>query len=390
LTGINPRFNGTNRHLPYLPRAARWVLVLWMSVAAISNTATSHAQSQPPPLTGPQETPAAAQQPSSDKPQSGSISGTVVDQDGAVIANVKMILAQPGVTSPGATTAVTSTREAHTDGDGHFAFAGVAPGPFQLSLTASGFAPLQMSGTLQAGENNVLAQIVLAVAPNTVDVEVTLPLAQIAEDQVKVEEKQRLLGVFPNFYVTYDPKAVPLTTKLKFQLAWKTVIDPVSFAIVGGVAGIQQADNTFSGYGQGAQGYAKRYGAAYGDFVIGTFIGSAMLPSLLKQDPRYFYKGTGSWRSRFLYAVANSVICKGDNGRWQPNYSFIIGDLASGGISNLYYPAQNRNGATLTFENAAIAVGAGAVGNVIQEFFLRKLTPHAQDQNVPALDPAKP
>jgi hypothetical protein len=238
-----------------------------------------------------------------------------------------------------------------------------------------------MSGTLQAGENNVLAQIVLAIAPNTVDVEVTLPLAQIAEDQVKVEEKQRLLGVFPNFYVTYDPKAVPLTTKLKFQLAWKTAIDPVSFAIVGGVAGIQQADNAFSGYGQGAQGYAKRYGAAYGDFVIGTFIGSAILPSLLKQDPRYFYKGTGSWRSRFLYAVANSVICKGDNGRWQPNYSFIIGDLASGGISNLYYPAQNRNGAALTFENAAIAVGAGAVGNVIQEFFLRKLTPHTQPQD---------
>jgi len=384
LTGRNPRFNGTNRSLLYLPRAARWVFVVWMSVAAISNTASSHAQSQPPPASGPQETSIAAQQPSSAKPQSGSISGTVVDQDGAVIANVKIILAQPGVTPAGAmsgaSSGTTSTREAHTDGDGHFAFADLAPRPFQLSLTASGFAALQMSGTLQAGENNVLAQIVLAIAPNTVDVEVTLPLAQIAEDQVKVEEKQRLLGVFPNFYVTYDPKAVPLTTKLKFQLAWKTAIDPVSFAIVGGVAGIQQADNAFSGYGQGAQGYAKRYGAAYGDFVIGTFIGSAILPSLLKQDPRYFYKGTGSSRSRFLYAIANSVICKGDNGRWQPNYSFIIGDLASGGISNLYYPAQNRNGAALTFENAAIAVGAGAVGNVIQEFFLRKLTPHTQDQ----------
>jgi hypothetical protein len=307
----------------------------------------------------------------------------VVDQDGAVIANVKIILAQPGVTSSGASPGATSTREARSDGEGHFAFSDVSPGSFHLSLTASGFAPLEMSGTLQAGENSVLAQIVLAVAPNTVDVEVTLPQAQIAEDQVKIEEKQRLLGVFPNFYVTYDPKAVPLTTKLKFQLAWKTTIDPVSFAIVGGVAGIQQADNAFSGYGQGARGYAKRYGAAYGDFVIGTFIGSAILPSLLKQDPRYFYKGTGSWRSRFLYAVANSVICKGDNGRWQPNYSFIVGDLASGGISNLYYPAQNRNGAALTFENAAIAVGAGAVGNVIQEFFLRKLTPHAQDQAKP-------
>jgi hypothetical protein len=305
----------------------------------------------------------------------------VVDQDGAVIANVKIILVQPGGTSSGATTGATS-REARSDGEGHFAFADVAPGPFHLSLTASGFAPLEMSGTLHAGEDDMLAQIVLAVAPNTVDVEVTLPLAQIAEDQVKVEEKQRLLGVFPNFYVSYDPKAVPLTTKLKFQLAWKTTIDPVSFAIIGGIAGIEQANNAFSGYGQGAQGYAKRYGAAYADFVSGTFIGSAILPSLLKQDPRYFVKGTGTVRSRFLYAIANSVVCKGDNRRWQPNYSFIIGDLAAGGISNLYYPAQNRNGLTLTFENALIAIGGGAVGNVIQEFFLRKLTPHAQPQDL--------
>ena len=61
----------------------------------------------------------------------------------------------------------------------------------------------------------------------------------------------------------------------------------------------------------------------YADLVSGTFIGGAILPSLFKQDPRYFYKGTGSRKSRFFYAIANSVICKGDNGRWQPNYSNI-------------------------------------------------------------------
>ncbi|MFZ1051944.1 MAG: carboxypeptidase regulatory-like domain-containing protein, partial [Candidatus Sulfotelmatobacter sp.] len=231
----------------------------------------------------------------------------------------------------------------------------------------------------------VIPQIALVVAPADVDVEVTVAPEQVAEDQVKAEEKQRLLGVFPNFYVSYVPDAVPLTTKLKFRLAWKSTVDPVSFGIVGAVAGIEQADNTFSGYGQGAQGYAKRYGAAYADLVSGTFIGSAILPSLLKQDPRYFVKGTGSRQSRVLYAIANSVICKGDNRHWQPNYSFIIGDLAAGGISNLYYPAQNRNGAALTFENALIAIGGGAIGNVIQEFFLRKITPH-----VPPQDPAKP
>jgi hypothetical protein len=136
--------------------------------------------------------------------------------------------------------------------------------------------------------------------------------------------------------------------------------------------------------GQGAQGYAKRYGAAYADTATSTLIGSAILPSLLKQDPRYFYKGSGSKRSRVLYALANSVICKGDNGHWQANYSGIFGSLAAGGISNLYYPANDR-GAGLTFENTLIAIGATAAANVLQEFVIRKLTP-----NVPNHDPAKP
>ena len=73
-------------------------------------------------------------------------------------------------------------------------------------------------------------------------------------------------------------------------------------------------------------------------------LGGAVFPSLFKQDPRYFYKGTGSISSRALYAIANSVICKGDNERWQPNYSAILGGIAAGGISNLYYPASNRSG----------------------------------------------
>jgi len=100
-----------------------------------------------------------------------------------------------------------------------------------------------------------------------------------------------------------------------------------------------------------------------------------MLPSLLKQDPRYFYKGTGSTRSCILYAVANAVTCKGDNKRWQPNYSGIIGSFATGGISYLYYPPGDRN-AGLVYQNALIKIGASAVAGVFQEFVVRKLTPH--------------
>ena len=151
------------------------------------------------------------------------------------------------------------------------------------------------------------------------------------------------------------------------------------FLLAGQAAGMQQARNEFSGYGQGAQGYAKRFGAAYADFTISNFLGSAVFPSIFKQDPRYLYKGTGSRKSRVRYALANAVICKGDSGHWQVNYSGIIGSLASGGISNLFYPASDRNGPALTFENTAMSVGSTAIFNLMQEFVLRKLTLKARN-----------
>lgn len=359
---------GMYKDWQYAARARKWTFVRWMLAAAISIHVPAVAQSQgPASVNGMPENTASAPQSTNEVPQTGGIRGAVVDQSGAVMANVKVTLTQQGLTLK---------REALSDSDGQFSFAGVTPGPFQLSVTASGFATQQISGVLHAGEDDAISQIALVVARANIDVFVTESTAEIAEDEVKIEEKQRVLGVIPNFYVSYVPHAAPLTTRLKFQLAWKSIIDPVSFVVTGGIAGIQQAENDFAGYGQGAEGYAKRYGAAYGDFVSATFIGGAILPSLLKQDPRYFYKGTGSTKSRLLYAIANSVICKGDNGRWQPNYSGIIGGLAAGGISNLYYPAQNRNGLSLTFENALIGIGGGAASNILQEFVVRRFTPH--------------
>ncbi len=321
-----------------------------------------------------------------DRQLPGSISGTVVDESGAVVAGARVRLAREGQStedqSPGDQS---PSQEALSGDNGQFSFANIAPGPFQLTVTSAGFATQASSGILHSGENFIVTKIALAVATAVTDVEVQLTQTEVAEEQVKVEEKQRVLGAIPNFYVSYVPDAAPLTSKQKFKLAWKTVVDPFTFVVVGGAAGIEQAQNHFSGYGQGAQGYGKRYGAGYADTVAGTFIGAAILPSLLKQDPRYFYKGSGSKPSRFLYAIANSFICKGDNGRWQTNYSNILGSLAAGGISNLYYPAQDRNGAGLTFENGAIGIGVTAVDNLLQEFLIRKLTPKA-----PKHDPAKP
>ncbi len=293
----------------------------------------------------------------------GIVRGTVVDRSGAVIAGASVKLDQEG-RSP--------TQEAQSGNAGQFSFSDVSAGRFQLTVIAPGFATQTSSGTLQTGENQLFAPIELAIASADTSVQVVVTQTEIAQDQIKEQEQQRVLKVIPNFYVTYVPDAVPLGPKQKFELAWKTMVDPFSFVAVGVIAGVQQAQNNFAGYGQGAQGYAQRYGASYGDFVSGTLIGGAILPSLFKQDPRYFYKGTGSNRSRILYALANSVICKGDNRKWQANYSGILGSLAAGGLSNLYYPAEDRNGARLTFENTAIGIAATGAINIFEEFLVRK------------------
>lgn len=299
----------------------------------------------------------------------GNITGTIEDATGAAIAGAKVLLIRDDHSSP---------RDAVTDDDGQFTFVGVTPGNFQLSIAATGFAAQTCSGNVNAGETDTIPPITLAIATEVTQVRVGLShdeIVELAGEQIREEEKQRVLGWIPNFYVTYIPDAAPLTPKQKFQLAFRATIDPVTFALTGAAAGLEQADDQFSGYGQGAAGYGKRYGAAYADTVTGAFIGGAILPSLLKQDPRYFYKGTGSTKSRLLYALANSVICRGDNKHWEPNYSAIFGGLASAGISNLYYPQESR-GAGLTFENTFIGIGSNAAANVLQEFVVRKLTPN--------------
>jgi hypothetical protein len=359
-------------------------IATWVSLFAVLWAMPAHAQSpQAPPTAGtehgqsatPLSEPSSASAQLPGPPLPGIIHGTVVDPNGTAVAGARVKLAQQGQAA---------NPETQTGDDGQYSFANIAPGPFQLSIAAEGFATQTASGVLHSGENVVVPQITLALTTEVTEVRVEFTPVELAQEQIRDEEKQRVLGFIPNFYVSYIPNAAPLNTRQKFELAWKSTVDPVTIGITGAVAGIQQANNQFSGYGQGAQGYAKRFGASYADVVTSTFIGGAILPSLFKQDPRYFYKGTGSKRSRVLYAIANSVICKGDNGRWQACYSTLIGGIAAGGISNLYYPASDR-GAGLTFENAAIGIGASAAANILQEFVIRKLSTH-----VPSNAPATP
>jgi CheY-specific phosphatase CheX len=316
----------------------------------------------------------AIEEPQEELKVSGTVSGRVVSQDGVALAGVNVKLAMEGQ-SVG--------QEVLTSANGQFMFTNVVPGSFQLTISSEGFSAHTSTGVLHSGENLVVPQISMVLATNVTKVRVELSPIEIAQEQMNDEMKQRVLGVIPNFYVTYIPDAAPLTPKQKYHLAARLNIDPAYIVTAAGVAGVQQARNEFSGYGQGAQGYAKRFGATFGDFTMSNLLGNAVLPSLFKQDPRYFYKGAGTTKSRVLYALANAVICKGDNGNWQANYSGILGSLAAGGISNLYYPASDR-GAALIFENTAIGIGGTAILNLMKEFVLTKITTNVPHRPNPA------
>ena len=209
-----------------------------------------------------------------------------------------------------------------------------------------------------------------------------------AEEQLRQQEKQRILGVIPNFNTTDVQDAAPLSPGQKFRLAYRSAIDPFEFVAAGMLAGFGQATNNHAAYGQGFAGYSKRYGAAYADSADGVFWGNAVLPVLLRQDPRYFRMGHGSIKRRILYSITTTVWTKNDNGSWGPNYSNVAGNFISGGISNLYYPPADR-GLELTVDGALTVTAEGALGALGVEFWpdiSRKLF-HKRDNIKPAPSP---
>jgi len=297
----------------------------------------------------------------------GTIDGGVTDSSGSVVVGALVTLGS---------TASTGTRTTVTNETGSFHFAPVAPGNYAIMIVADGFAPwTAASVVVRAGKTQPLTSAVLQVASASTRLDVGLSPKELAVEQLKTEEQQRLFGVFPNYFVTYDPNAAPLNAMQKFQLGWKTIIDPTTILSSAIAAGIEQARNSYHQFGQGIEGYAKRFGAQYADSVNGVIIGGVIMQSVFHQDPRYFYKGTGSFRSRALYAVATAFVRKGDNGHWQPDYSDVLGSLAAGEISTLYYPASSRTGLRL-FHDVLFGLGGTAASNLFEEFLLRKVTTH--------------
>jgi hypothetical protein len=303
----------------------------------------------------------------------GTVVGTITDADVAAIPSAKVTLED---------TASNSSRTSLSGADGGFAFQSVPIGTYVIRVVAPGFASWKTDNTIELHEGQTFVVPPVTLKVETINTTVNaISIEELAEQQVTVEEHQRIVGLIPNFYVSYIPDAAPLTSKQKFKLAVVISKDPATFVLTGITAGLEHWENNLSGYGQGIGGYAQRYAASYGDNLSSTFLSAAILPSLLHQDPRYFYKGKGSIMARALYAISTVAICKGDNGHWQPNYSNVLGDLGSAGISNLYYPSTDRHNAHVTIDNSLIGVASGAFANLFQEFALHHFTTGAPPVN---------
>lgn len=264
----------------------------------------------------------------------GDVSGTVLDTNGDVLQGAQITLTGPS--GFGKRTLVSGD-------DGQFAFTGLPKGVYKITATGEGMSTFTTSPiSLQTGEVRIVPSVTLSVSGGVTSVTVNGNKEELGEEQVRIAVQQRVIGIIPNFYSSYDWNAPPMLAKQKLQLGLRSTFDPVSFLAVAGIAGAEQYKNVFPAYGGGIEGYGKRYGAALATHVSADLLSRAVYPAIFHQDPRYFYKGKGSIRSRALYAMSAAVMTRDDNGRWRPNYSNVLGNFSAGAISNLYYPASDR------------------------------------------------
>jgi hypothetical protein len=298
-------------------------------------------------------------------PRTAAIMGTVTDVNGDAIPNATVVLKEVEGNDPRAIVATEN---------GMFQFNDVTSGiTYQLSVSAKDFADWTSPPIIVSpGQFKIVTGIQLRIAAEHTTVDVHYDPVEVATEQFKAEEKQRIFGIIPNFYVSYEKDPAPLTAKMKFKLALKVSTDPVTAAGVFTVASAKQAGDT-PNYGQGWGAYGKRFGTVAADGFSDIMIGGAILPSLLHQDPRYFYQGTGTTGSRFRHAVFSTFVARTDKGESQPNYSTVGGVLASSSLANLYYPRSNR-GPGLVFGNFAIGMAERVGASLAQEFLLGRFT----------------
>ena len=307
----------------------------------------------------------------------GSIQGNVTDSsDTPVFGAVVTVEGADG-----------NPRTTVSDSAGAFRISSLALGNYSVKVSASGMSDWtaqNVPASLTPATKPVLA--VLEVAPEVTTVTVGLPPEEVAEEQLHQELKQRALGIIPNYYVTYENHPAPLSPMQKLHLGLRTLLDPATIGVVEATAGIQQAMNSYHQFGQGAEGFGKRFAADYGAALNHMVITSVAADSILHQDPRYFYSGQGTKARRALYAIESAFRAKGDNGKWQPPYADLIGTTAASEISNIYYPG-SRTQYTLLGKSLMFHFAGLVAVNLAEELFLKKATTNTPEVQLAANTP---
>lgn len=352
------------------------VVSLCVFSCLISSTAVAQQSFSSTADTALADAPQPAQSPSSaadelQQAATASITGTVLDTNHDVLQGARVMAA-------GQSTSAVRTVEAGNNGQ--FAFTELPADMYQLTVTAPGMNTFRSSQISLHGGETRLVSVTLSVFGGATSVTVNGD-KDVAEQQVQIAVRQRIGGIIPNFYSSYDWNAPPMGAKQKLKLSFREIIDPVSLLTTAGAAGVQQYRNTFPDYGSGVEGYGKRYVTNFADNVTGVLLSRGVYPSIFHQDPRYFYKGTGSIHSRMLYAISAAVIARGDDGRWKPNYSHVLGTFSAAAISNLYYPVSDRGASSVLF-NGLAGTGMSAFRNLLREFVFKRVTSHVpKDRN---------
>jgi hypothetical protein len=266
-----------------------------------------------------------------------------------------------------------------TDVGGGFQISSLAPGAYSVKISGNGFSDWTAWDVLASTtpDSKPLAAV-LQLAMEVTSVTVGLEPEEVAAEQVHQELKQRALGVIPNYFVTYDNHPAPLSPAQKFHLSFKMILDPTSFATAGIIAGIQQKMNSYYEWGQGSEGFAKRFGAAYLTGAQNLLITSVVADSILHQDPRYFYSGEGTKTQRAWYAIKSAFRAKGDNGKWEPPYAGLIGLVGSAEFSEIYYPG-SRTQYTLLGRGLMFHFAGLVALNLGEEFLLKHVTSHTRE-----------
>jgi hypothetical protein len=188
-----------------------------------------------------------------------------------------------------------------------------------------------------------------------------------ADDDVK--QSKRILGIFPNYRaVSTTTQLPPLSVRQKFWLATQDSFDYSSFISAGIISGVSQANNSYPEFGRGGKAFGRYYWHGVADQAVANYMTEAIVPSLTREDPRYYTLGRGGFFKRTGYAVSRLLVTRTDSGGPTFNVSEIVGNGAGAGISNTYYPSRERTW-TKTGQKWLTQIALDGAFNILKEFW---------------------